>query len=248
MTHAIRSTIDRRLLLNLRVDPEIAQRLLPEPLRPRLVHGWAVVGVCFLRLRGIRPVGLPSIGVTTENVAHRIAVEHLTDEGMVHGVYVPRRETSSRLAALLGGRLLEGELTAARFEVHDAAGRLSILVRGGAGLRIEVAAREVQHTEGELFSSAVEASRFFQDSGIAYSPSRRRHLHEAVSLESAGWTGTPVAVEHFSSSVFDDVGRFPSGSWALDSGLVVRDLRATWRPAGVLPLASSVLANSTRPR
>ncbi|MFJ2628358.1 hypothetical protein ACIO6T_34380 [Streptomyces sp. NPDC087532] len=37
------SVIERRLLVNYRVDPDPAARLLPEPLRPHVVHGYAVV-------------------------------------------------------------------------------------------------------------------------------------------------------------------------------------------------------------
>jgi len=33
------SLVERRLLVNYRVDPEIAARLLPVPLRPQLVAG-----------------------------------------------------------------------------------------------------------------------------------------------------------------------------------------------------------------
>ena len=36
------SVIERRLLVNYRVDPEVATSLLPAPLRPQLVNGWAV--------------------------------------------------------------------------------------------------------------------------------------------------------------------------------------------------------------
>jgi hypothetical protein len=37
------SVIERRLLVNYRVDPGVAARLIPTPLRPQLVNGWAVV-------------------------------------------------------------------------------------------------------------------------------------------------------------------------------------------------------------
>jgi hypothetical protein len=36
---AIRGTIDRRLLVNYRVDPSVAARLVPRPFRPLLVNG-----------------------------------------------------------------------------------------------------------------------------------------------------------------------------------------------------------------
>ena len=96
----IRGTIERRILANYRVDPDAITRVLPEPFSPSLVDGQAMAGVCLIRLVGLRPRWVPAaLGLRSESAAHRIAVnwEH---EGKRHeGVYVPRRDTSSRLAA-----------------------------------------------------------------------------------------------------------------------------------------------------
>lgn len=56
---AVRATIERRLLLNYRVEPEFAASLVPAPFRPALVNGWAVGGIRLIRLSGIRPTGVP---------------------------------------------------------------------------------------------------------------------------------------------------------------------------------------------
>jgi hypothetical protein len=237
MTVPVRSHIDRRLLLTVRLDPDVARRLLPEPLEPQLVRGWAVAGICCIRLRDVRPVGLPTIGVTSENVAHRIAAVCVAPDGAaVPGVYVPCRHTSSRLSALLGGRLLEGELSHARFDVTDTGTRLSISVRRRGGAQIEVTAGASDELRSELFSSVDEASRFFQNGRTAYSPNHRRGVFEAVELESPAWAAAPVSVERFRSTFFEDTTTFPSGSWALDSGLIVRDVQVRWHPATPLSL------------
>lgn len=90
-------TIDRRLLINYRVDPDVLARLLPEPFEPQMVRGAGLAGICLIRLSDLRPTGAPAaLGVTTENAAHRIAVEWDDGEGRRHGVYIPRRDTSSR--------------------------------------------------------------------------------------------------------------------------------------------------------
>jgi Uncharacterized conserved protein (COG2071) len=82
ITDVVDCTIERRLLVNYRIEPEFVAPLLPEPFRPQLVNGYAVGGVCFLRLGQIRPARVPqALGLTTENVAHRFAVEWDTDEG-----------------------------------------------------------------------------------------------------------------------------------------------------------------------
>ena len=95
----LRGVIDRRMLLNFRVRPEAIARLLPVPFQPRLVQGYAMAGVCLIRLKQIRPRFLPApLGISSENAAHRIAVEWEQDGKLHQGVYIPRRDTSSRFA------------------------------------------------------------------------------------------------------------------------------------------------------
>ena len=82
LVQAIDCTIERRLLINYRIDPEVAERHIPAPFRPLVVSGWAVGGVCLIRLGHLRPAHLPgAVGLTTENAAHRFAVEWDDDQG-----------------------------------------------------------------------------------------------------------------------------------------------------------------------
>ncbi len=70
------AVVERRLLINYRADPDVVAPLLPDRLRPQLVDGAAVVGVCFMRLGRLRPLGWPSVvSLSSESAAHRIAVE-----------------------------------------------------------------------------------------------------------------------------------------------------------------------------
>lgn len=246
MTFPVQTVIDRRLLLTVRMDPSVVQRLLPDGFRPRQVDGSAVGGVCFLRLRNLRPAGLAIPGVATENVAHRFAIVRDDAGGATPGVYVPRRDTSSRVAALLGGRLIEGELLRARFEVHDAGARLCIDVDGRGGLQVRVSAHATDAFTSSLFGTVEEESRFYQDSCTAYSPSHRRKVIEAVELESEHWTGTPMDVEHFRSSVFEDTAIFPRGSWTLDSAMLVRNVRAEWSPGANVPPSLECIGSQGR--
>jgi hypothetical protein len=67
----IKGIIERRLLINFRVDPQVAKKLLPKKFSPQLIDGNAVVGICLIRLAAIRPSFLPSfIGLGSENAAH----------------------------------------------------------------------------------------------------------------------------------------------------------------------------------
>src|SRR4028118_606607 len=77
----------RRVLVNCRVVPDALDGILPAPFRPKLVRGHAVAGICLIRLREVRPRGLPAlVGVGSENAAHRIAVEWDGEDGVCEGV------------------------------------------------------------------------------------------------------------------------------------------------------------------
>src|SRR4051794_32776328 len=102
--------IDRRVLVNFRVDPAVLARELPEPFRPKIAHGYGIAGICLIRLKNIRPNFAPAfVGVLSENAAHRIAVQWDQDGVTREGVYIPRRDTSSVLNAAMGGKIFPGE-------------------------------------------------------------------------------------------------------------------------------------------
>src|ERR1043166_2387439 len=95
----IHGIIRRRILVNFRIDPEVIQRQLPPKFVPKLHAGSAIAGICLIRLEQIRPTGLPSfLGLSSENAAHRIAVLWKNEaDQMEEGVFIPRRDTNSRL-------------------------------------------------------------------------------------------------------------------------------------------------------
>ena len=102
---------------------------LPPPFRPQLVNGYAIGGICLIRLGQVRPRWFPlPIGLRSENAAHRIAVEWDAPPGsdgahsksdQRQGVYIPRRDTDSRLSSLAGGRIFPGEHHLATFDVSE---------------------------------------------------------------------------------------------------------------------------------
>src|SRR6266566_1188714 len=113
----VRGLIDRRLLINFRIDPAALAAFLPPPFRPQLIGSYALGGICLIRLKQMRPWFFPAaVGAESENVAHRFAVEWdgLDGRGQ-NGVYIPRRDSSSWLNTLAGGRLFPGLHHHARF-------------------------------------------------------------------------------------------------------------------------------------
>ncbi len=223
----VASTIERRLLVNYRVRPSALERLLPAGFRPQLVNGVGVAGICLIRLGQLRPAGLPrTIGLTTENAAHRVAVEWDGPEGPRHGVFIPRRDTSSLLTAIIGGRLFPGEHHRARFQVRESGGRYEVAFAA----KVAVALRAVKDWQGgSIFASLAEASTFFRESPIGWSATSRPGELDGVELCCESWRLEPMAIEHVESSLFGDAALFPGNAVELDSALLMRDIPVAWR-------------------
>jgi hypothetical protein len=223
-------TIERRLLVNYRIDPNIVAAQLPPPFRPQLVSGWAVGGICFIRLASTRPHRIPKqMGLTTENVAHRFAVEYDDSDGKHWGVYIPRRDTNSLLTSLAGDRAFPGRHHLARFEVYEDPSAIRIKVASrDQHVRTSVAARPDSRIDSELFASLDQAGDFFRQSCTGWSPSPRRATLDAVRLESQTWDVRGATVDHLTSSLFDNPDVFPPGTALLDSALLMQNLPISW--------------------
>jgi len=231
----IKGTIKRRLLVNFRADPEAVQRMLPQPFRPKLHRGCSLVGICLIRLEQIRPAGVPSaLGLSSENAAHRIAVEW-TDAagGQREGVFIPRRDTGSFLNRVAGGRVFPGEHHPARFSVVDVGGHVDFAMKSLDGL---VAVRVVGDEADSLpssscFSSLVEASAFFEGGSLGYSVTRDGGRLDGLLLRTMDWRIRALSVAEVHSSFFADRQRFPEGAVEFDHALVMRDILHEWHKA-----------------
>lgn len=241
---AMTGTIDRRILVNYRVDPAVLAPHVPSPFRLKTVNGHAIAGICLIRLRELRPLGLPAwLGVRSENAAHRIAVEWDADGRTRSGVYVPRRDTSSRLNTLAGGRLFEGYQHHARFTVAETATHLEVAVESDDGVtRLAVIADVAFDAStdanalptGSTFASLAEASAFFEKGAVGYSDTPAPGRYQGLELCCRGWRVEPLTVQSVRSSFFDDRARFPAGSVAFDCALLMRGIAHEWRGRGVV--------------
>ena len=227
----LRGVIDRRILVNFHVDPDVIARALPAPFRPKLIRGVAMAGVCLIRLKQIRPKFLPAaLGVSSENAAHRIAVEWEQD-GLLHeGVYIPRRDTSSRLNALAGGRLFPGVHHHARFHVEEHDDAYCVALESDDGLTsLSVEARLTANLPRmSVFRSLREASRFFEVGSVGFSPSARAGQFDGLELRTFNWRVQPLAVDRVESSFFDDPALFPRGAAQFDCALLMRGVEHEW--------------------
>jgi uncharacterized protein YqjF (DUF2071 family) len=225
------SVVERRLLVNYRVDPEVAARLLPEGLRPQLVNGWAVAGICLIRLGRLRPSRVPGwAGLRTENAAHRVAVEWDGTQGRDSGVYIPRRDSNSVASVLAGGRLFPGAHHRASFDVRETAQDLHVAFAstdGAARVSVDVHVAR-QFPASALFAGVQEASDFFRRGAAGFSAARDGRRLEGMKLQTDRWVVQSVEVSAVSSSFFEDATLFPPGSATFDCALLMRDIPAKW--------------------
>ena len=221
----LRGVIDRRVLVNYRVDPEYMRHCLPAPFRPKLVNGFGLAGICLIRMNRIGPRILPfPIVGSSENGALRFAVEWDHDGQTHEGVYIPARYTTSRFAALAGARFFPGRHYMAQFRLQETEDLLQIQFQSRQ-LEMSITARPSATFEGsKVFSSLEEASAFFRGGANGYSESLRPNRFDGVELRIADWKVSPVHVESVSCNYFDNTERFPPGTAVFDNALLMRGL------------------------
>jgi hypothetical protein len=242
----IRGVIDRRILVNFRVESDVLARFLPAPFRPKLVHGAGMAGVCLIRLKDIRPRFLPSfLGITSENAAHRIAVEWDEYGELREGVFIPRRDTSSRLNTLAGGRLFPGVHHHAAFRVQEHDSRYRIELNSDDGQSHLLVEGHVAHKlpPTSIFGSLQEASDFFKRGSLGYSVTTNPGQFDGLELRSFQWHVQPLAVETVQSSFFQSRALFPPGSVEFDCALLMRGIEHEWHGRGRLCAAEHALVS-----
>lgn len=229
--------VERRLLINYRVDRDVAATMIPAPFQPQLVNGWAVAGICLIRLGQLRPRGVPArLGLTSENAAHRFAVQWHDEAGLRTGVYIPTRHSASIVNVAMGDRLFPGRHERAGFKSAESADAIAVAFTARNSQCFVDAAVELRDelTDSELFASTAEASNFFRTGAAGFSPTRRSSRLDGMELRTTSWRIQAADIRHVRSSFFDDPVAFPAGSIRLDSALVMRDVEVEWHSLGSL--------------
>ena len=234
---AVKGTIARRILANFRADSEVVAAQLPTPFRPKLVKGKAIVGICLIRLEKIRPALSPlPCGIHSENAAHRIAVEWDENGQTREGVFIPRRDTDSRLNHWSGGRVFPGQHHLAQFDVRESATEVEVQMRscdGAVAVRVKaIIALNLPTTS--IFDSVNEASSFFERGCLGYSARCNSNQLDGLLLETYDWRVQALDVSEIQSSVFDDRENFPQGTIEFDHALLMRGIEHQWHAAKAL--------------
>jgi hypothetical protein len=239
---AIRGVIKRRILVNYRVEPAGLRGVVPAPVKIRLVGGYAMAGVCLIRLERVRPSAVPGpdVGLASDNVAYRVAVEW--DDPETHeqrqGVYIPRRDTSSSLQRAFGGRFFPGEYHYSRFTASDQDGRVAITVSsddGGGDVDVDASEGDA-FPEDSVFGSLAEASRFFEEGSVGFSAKHDDDRLDGLLLLTESWAVRPLAIRSARSSFFERIETMAPGSVSFDNALIMRNVPHEWQ---ALPQLSS---------
>ena len=230
----IQGVIRRRILANFRIDPQIMQQQLPSRFRPKLHDGFAVAGICLIRLEHIRPKLVPEIiGLNSENAAHRVAV--LWDDGGIsrEGVFISRRDTNSQLNHLLGGRVFPGEHHQASFNVTESDSEITLSMASvDEAVKVAIEGKIVDKLPStSIFSSIAEASSFFEGGALGYSVTSESGRLDGLRLDTKEWHVEPLQVKRVFSSYFSDEERFPRAHIAFDHALIMRDVAHEWHSA-----------------
>lgn len=225
---AIKGMIDRRILINYQVDKEVLENYLPKPFRPKLVKGKGIAGICLIRLKEIRPKGLPKqIGISSENGAHRIAVEWTENGQLKEGVSIPRRDTSSKWNALAGGRIFPGVHQLADFSIQEAEGDYKIAFVSDDNTSLSIEASETNEWNKEsVFENLDCLSDFFEKASIGYSPNK--NYYDGLEFKTHQWKVSLLDVKTVQSSFFENTAIFPKGTVTFDNAMLMKHIDHEW--------------------
>lgn len=225
----IKGIIDRRILINYQIEADVLRNYLPKPFKPKLVKGKGIAGICLIRLKEIRPKGFPGqIGISSENGAHRIAVEWEENGALKEGVFIPRRDTSSKLNALAGGTVFPGIHHLATFTVNEFDKSYEVSFTSKDNTFLSIKAQETENwNENSVFDDLNSVSLFFENGSVGYSPDKNNY--EGLELKTYDWKVSLLEVESVRSSFFEDRSIFPEGSVKFDNALLMKNIEHEWK-------------------
>jgi hypothetical protein len=224
----IHGFIDRRILINFTANPVDVAKIIPAPFRPKIYKGKAIVGICLIRLQKIKPKGFPDfLGISSENGAHRIAVEWEEDGQTKEGVYIPRRDTSLRLNAIVGGRIFPGKHYIAKFNVKEINDTYHIDFTSSDNTIISIDAKKAtSFATNSIFETIENTSNFFEKGDTGYSPNGNKF--EGLKLQAYTWKVAPLDISEVRSSFFENEIIFPKGSVTFDNALLMTKIEHEW--------------------
>jgi hypothetical protein len=168
------------------------------------------------------------IGLSSEIGAHRIAVEWDDNGEVRQGVYIPRRDTSSIINNLVGGRIFPGEHCLAKFNVEEVDGNYAISFKSSDNTSISIEAKKSDNfNPNSVFKNLQTVSDFFENGRVGYSPNGKTKF-DGMWLKTDQWKVESLDVKSVTSSFFDNEKDFPKGSVKFDNALLMTNVEHEW--------------------
>lgn len=223
--------IDRRILINYKVENNVLRRLLPSPFSPRLINGYGIAGVCLIRRKQLKINSFPSwMSVNTETALYRIAVTW-EQYGKQHtGSYVLRKETDSLMQIFANSRWSDDSQNWARFHVKEEKRsqqdvyEINCFSKDGTSLAI-TANTALRFPQESVLKTLDTASCFFEDESHYISPKYQTSVFNCLSETTLNWKMSPLSVGALQSDFFENKQLFPKGSIYFDHALLMKNVR-----------------------
>lgn len=235
----LQGIIKRRILVNYRAKPEAIQKILPPQFRPKLHNGKAIAGICLIRLEHIRPKFAPAfVGISSENAAHRIAVEWEENGETKEGVFIPRRDTDSLINHLAGGTIFPGEHNSADFSVTESENEIDFAMKSkDEKIQVKLKGHVSENLpESSVFSSIAEASAFFEKGSLGYSVTKDAKELDGITLQIKNWKVEALNLDSVESNYYEIETIFPKNSIEFDHALIMRNIAHEWHSASAFEL------------
>lgn len=233
-TPPLRGRCKWRALFAWKLDPVVARRLVPAPLRPKLVQGHALAAVDTMGLQGLRPRMVPGpLGLSLGLCSHLIAAEWKDGQRYRDVLYVIRRDVDVHVLGRAGGLLLPGKSHGARIQSNEGLSDISIACHSLDGeCQLDLAGHiGARWSSQALFASPAAMMEVLGNrSGgrVAYDEAGKGTL---IELEAKPECAEPLTLDRAHSSLFDG-GLVPEGSAELEAGVLLRNLVCVWRSQG----------------
>ncbi|MEZ4771744.1 MAG: DUF2071 domain-containing protein [Bacteroidia bacterium] len=249
---ALTGLIEKRILINYRVEPAVLKKLLPSPFEPKLFGNYGIAGICFFHINHLKIKGLPFLpGISAENVSHRIAVTWEEAGIRKEGLYIPRRDTSSLIIHSAGGKIFPGMHKLGRFKTREANGYYELHLTNRDQTRLSFLAKETTaFSHGSVFSDLHSAADLFAQNSLEYAPRFKNMIYDGIAFRANRQKVQPLHICQMRSDFFENEETFPKGSVFFDHALLMKNIRSEWTalPELLAPKPARFLAPAiTRP-
>jgi hypothetical protein len=226
----VRARMLERYIVNVRVPPDVLAAELPGCLDPQEVNGFGIVSFCLLDLRriSISPVP-PVVGPRSMSCAARYAV---LDEGGAPSVFVPERQTGSRVGAWFTRRGFSAPHGLVDIELSSHPdGGAEVHVRDDGMPTLDAWLRPRSSLESLAFSAIDDFAAFLAMGERSYGRSRHDGKLTVLDLHKADAGYEPQTVERIGGSFIE---KWKAVGGEVDSAFRTTDARYEWKYYGLI--------------